>query len=49
MQVDHLDDADALVTLDGCTIREPARAEPLRLLCCCAPPYSHDDIVLTGG
>ncbi len=21
----------------------------LRLLCCCAPPYSHDDTVLTGG
>ena len=23
-------------------------AEPLRLLCCCAPPYSHEDTVLTG-
>jgi mannose-6-phosphate isomerase-like protein (cupin superfamily) len=23
-------------------------AEPLVLLCCCAPPYSHDDTVLTG-
>ena len=22
---------------------------PLRLLCCCAPPYSPDDTVLTGG
>jgi mannose-6-phosphate isomerase-like protein (cupin superfamily) len=22
-------------------------AGPLRLLCCCAPPYSHDDTVLT--
>jgi mannose-6-phosphate isomerase-like protein (cupin superfamily) len=21
---------------------------PLRLLCCCAPPYSHEDTVLTG-
>lgn len=21
--------------------------EPLRLLCCCAPPYSHDDTVIT--
>jgi mannose-6-phosphate isomerase-like protein (cupin superfamily) len=21
--------------------------EPLRLLCCCAPPYSHEDTVLT--
>ncbi|MEA2330504.1 MAG: hypothetical protein QOH58_642 [Thermoleophilaceae bacterium] len=21
--------------------------EPLRLLCCCSPPYSHDDTVLT--
>jgi mannose-6-phosphate isomerase-like protein (cupin superfamily) len=22
-------------------------AEPLKLLCCCAPPYSHDDTFLT--
>jgi mannose-6-phosphate isomerase-like protein (cupin superfamily) len=22
--------------------------EPLVLLCCCVPPYSHDDTVLTG-
>ena len=22
---------------------------PLVLLCCCAPPYSHDDTVMTGG
>jgi mannose-6-phosphate isomerase-like protein (cupin superfamily) len=22
-------------------------SEPLRLLCCCAPPYSHDDTVIT--
>jgi mannose-6-phosphate isomerase-like protein (cupin superfamily) len=22
--------------------------EPLVLLCCCAPPYSHEDTVLTG-
>ena len=22
-------------------------AEPLVLLCCCAPPYSHEDTVLT--
>jgi mannose-6-phosphate isomerase-like protein (cupin superfamily) len=22
--------------------------EPLKLLCCCAPPYSHDDTFLTG-
>lgn len=22
-------------------------AEPLRLLCCCSPPYSHEDTVLT--
>jgi mannose-6-phosphate isomerase-like protein (cupin superfamily) len=21
---------------------------PLKLLCCCAPPYSHEDTVLTG-
>ena len=24
-------------------------AGPLTLLCCCAPAYSNDDIVLTGG
>jgi mannose-6-phosphate isomerase-like protein (cupin superfamily) len=23
-------------------------SEPLTLLCCCAPPYSHEDTVLTG-
>ena len=23
--------------------------EPLVLLCCCAPAYSHEDTVLTGG
>ncbi len=23
--------------------------EPLKLLCCCAPPYSNDDTILTGG
>ena len=23
--------------------------EPLVLLCCCAPPYSHDDTILTEG
>jgi mannose-6-phosphate isomerase-like protein (cupin superfamily) len=22
-------------------------SEPLRLLCCCAPPYEHDDTVIT--
>ena len=22
--------------------------EPLKLLCCCSPPYSHDDTALTG-
>jgi mannose-6-phosphate isomerase-like protein (cupin superfamily) len=22
---------------------------PLKLLCCCAPAYTHDDTVLTGG
>ncbi len=24
-------------------------AQPLRLLCCCAPPYRDDDTVLTEG
>ena len=23
--------------------------EPLRILCCCTPPYSHDDTVLVAG
>ena len=23
-------------------------SEPLKLLCCCAPPYSHDDTFVTG-
>jgi mannose-6-phosphate isomerase-like protein (cupin superfamily) len=23
--------------------------DPLRLLCCCSPPYSHEDTVLTDG
>ena len=23
--------------------------KPMKLLCCCAPPYSNDDTVLTGG
>ena len=29
-------------------LRNPG-AEPLVLLCCCAPAYSHEDTVLTGG
>jgi mannose-6-phosphate isomerase-like protein (cupin superfamily) len=24
-------------------------SEPLRLLCCCAPAYSHEDTVITGS
>ena len=24
-------------------------AEPLRLLCCCAPAYEHDDTIITEG
>jgi mannose-6-phosphate isomerase-like protein (cupin superfamily) len=23
--------------------------DPLVLLCCCSPPYSHEDTILTGG
>lgn len=23
-------------------------SEPLKILCCCCPPYSHEDTVLTG-
>jgi mannose-6-phosphate isomerase-like protein (cupin superfamily) len=26
-----------------------AGPDPLVLLCCCAPPYSHDDTVLLEG
>jgi mannose-6-phosphate isomerase-like protein (cupin superfamily) len=26
----------------------PSAGEPLSLLCCCSPPYSDDDTVLTG-
>ena len=29
-------------------LRNPG-AEPLVLLCCCAPAYSHEDTILTGG
>jgi mannose-6-phosphate isomerase-like protein (cupin superfamily) len=29
-------------------LRNPG-TEPLVLLCCCAPAYSHEDTVLTGG
>ena len=25
----------------------PSETEPLVLLCCCSPPYSHDDTVVT--
>jgi len=27
---------------------EATGAEPLRILCCCSPPYSHDDTELLG-
>jgi mannose-6-phosphate isomerase-like protein (cupin superfamily) len=29
-------------------LRNPG-TEPLVLLCCCAPAYSHEDTVLTGA
>ena len=28
---------------------EATGAEPLRILCCCSPPYSHDDTELLEG
>ena len=28
---------------------EATGAEPLRILCCCSPPYSHDDTELLPG
>jgi mannose-6-phosphate isomerase-like protein (cupin superfamily) len=28
---------------------EATGTEPLRILCCCSPPYSHDDTELLHG
>jgi mannose-6-phosphate isomerase-like protein (cupin superfamily) len=47
----------AAITSGDCVVIPPGTPhklwntgrEPLVLLCCCAPAYSHDDTVLTGG
>ena len=41
---------DCVVIAPGAVhkLRNPG-TEPLVLLCCCAPPYSHEDTVLTGA
>lgn len=48
---------EAEVAAGDCVVIPPGTAhklwnagpEPLVLLCCCAPAYSHDDTVMTGG
>ena len=52
----RLDDETSEVTAGDCVVIPPGTphklwntgAEPLTLLCCCAPAYTHDDTVLTG-
>jgi len=39
---------DAILIPPGAWHQITAR-EPLRFLCCCAPPYSHDDTYCEGG
>ena len=49
-----LGDDEAAVRAGDCVVIAPGRphqlvntgAEPLVLLCCCAPPYSHEDTVI---
>ena len=53
----RLDGEETQVTAGDMVVIAPGRPhklwnpgpEPLVLLCCCAPPYTHDDTVLTGG
>ena len=53
----RLDGDEAPVRAGDCVVIAPgavhklrnAGTDPLVLLCCCAPPYSHEDTVLTGG
>ena len=52
----RLDGEEAQVGAGDCVVIAPGAAhklrnpgaEPLVLLCCCAPPYSHEDTVLTA-
>ena len=51
------DDEPTGVTTGDCVVIPPGTPHklwntgtiPLVLLCCCAPAYSHDDTVMTGG
>ena len=53
----RLDGQEAPVRAGDCVVIAPGAVhkllnpgtEPLVLLCCCAPAYSHEDTVLTGG
>jgi mannose-6-phosphate isomerase-like protein (cupin superfamily) len=53
----RLGEHEGPVTAGECVVIAPgtphklwaAGAEPLVLLCCCAPPYSDADTVMTGG
>ena len=52
-----LGDEEREVTAGDCVVIAPGQVhglvntgtEPLVLLCCCAPAYSHEDTVLTGS
>jgi mannose-6-phosphate isomerase-like protein (cupin superfamily) len=52
----RLGEEEAEVEAGDCVVIPPGTphklwntgGEPLVLLCCCAPPYSHDDTVMTG-
>ena len=53
----RLDGDEAAVAAGDCIVIPPGSPHklwntgegPLVLLCCCAPAYSHDDTVMTGG
>jgi mannose-6-phosphate isomerase-like protein (cupin superfamily) len=53
----RLGDDEGAVRAGDCVVIPPGAVhklsnpgtEPLVLLCCCAPAYSHEDTVLTGG
>jgi mannose-6-phosphate isomerase-like protein (cupin superfamily) len=53
----RLDGEEAPVRAGDCVVIAPGAVhklfnrgtDPLVLLCCCAPAYSHEDTVLTGG
>ena len=52
----RLGDAESEIAAGDCVVIPPGTphklcnpgSEPLVLLCCCAPAYSHDDTVMTG-